>query len=463
MFKDAYRRDMDALALGEQGKEKILRAMEEEKSVKRNVGPTFLIAAALCAALAVTALAASPVLRDALVSLLRGLEPYVQSVDEMTATADGIEIKVMSAISDPNTARIYYEVRDLEGNRIDEKSTIGVRAYIPADGEIQWETMSYSGGASLHYDPESKAALMDTQIHWERKREENATVHLEFFELVTGTEWLTVPFPDDVELTTEILESETLKDGRVVLKPGQTFRVLDTDRYALSSVGFACDERLHYLWQIYDADFNPDESMIRCGVGSRSERAWHESRGETGSPCAKDYNNGVPDPVLFWEGGSLYYDVCTNAAPEDIADLIWNEEIEGPFCVGVGLEGPWTLDVPLVNAPAREIRFCGEKLFNGGTGDVLSITPLSATLISSREGTDGHMGYDMTLYLSDGTVIPNQWSRGNFSEDPAVAYNYWVFDDPIVPEDVIGIAIGQWYIPIRDDRTGAGCWLPLQP
>lgn len=50
MFKDDYRRDMDALTLGAERKANILHAMEEEKAMKRTIGRTILIAAALCVA-----------------------------------------------------------------------------------------------------------------------------------------------------------------------------------------------------------------------------------------------------------------------------------------------------------------------------------------------------------------------------------------------------------------------------
>lgn len=467
MFQDRYRKDIEAVGPTEEQLARLTAALEEQegkpmKTVKLTF-KTVLIAAALCVAMAVTALAVSPGLREALGELLSGFEPYVQMVDGTTAVADGIEVKVVSAMSDPNTARIYYEVRDLKGNRVDDKSIIDVEAYIPEEGEEKWDTMSFSGGSSLHYDPESKAALMDTQVHWERNRTENATVHLDLSDLTTSIEWLCVPFPEDVKLTDRILDSETLKDGRVVLKPNQTFRELEHGRYALSSFGFGSDDRLHFLWQINDPDFNQEESLIRCGVWSKSEMLYQDSRGKEGAPCEKDYYD-APDPVLFQKDGVLYYDVCYNAGVEDMEDIWWGD-IQGSYCTGVRIEGPWSIEVPLVNAPVREIDMNGHTLYNGAAAKNLSLSTLSATLTSARpgEGIASSIVFDMALYLRDGTVIPNQWGRGNFSKDPDNVSNYWLFDDPIVPEDVVGVAIGQWYIPIEGNAAQPGHWLPKLP
>lgn len=467
MFQDEYRKDMEAVGPTEEQLARLMAALEEqeEKPVKtvKLTFKTVLLAAALCVAMAVTVLAVSPGLREALGELLSGFEPYVQTVDGTTAVADGIEIKVVSAMSDPNTARIYYEVRDLKGNRVDDKSIIDVEAYIPEEGEEKWDTMSFSGGSSLRYDPESKAALMDTQVHWERNRIENATVHLDLSDLITSTEWLCVPFPEDVKLTDRKLDSETLKDGRVVLKPNQTFRALEHGHYALSSFGFGSDNRLHYLWQINDPDFNLEESFIRCGVWSKSEMLYQDSRGKEGAPCEKDYYD-APDPVLFQKDGVLYYDDVYNAGVEDMEDIWWGD-IQGFYCTGVRIEGPWSIDVPLVNAPVREIDMNGHKLYNGAVTEKLSLSPLSATLTSSLPdpGRWASIMFDMALYLKDGTVIPDQWGRGNFSKDPDRASNYWVFDEPIVPEDVVGVAIGQWYIPIEGNTAQPGRWLLEMP
>ena len=39
----------------------------------------------------------------------------------------------------------------------------------------------------------------------------------------------------------------------------------------------------------------------------------------------------------------------------------------------------------------------------------------------------------------------------------------WVFDRPIEVEDITGIALGCWMIPVENGTAGAGYWLPAWP
>ncbi len=79
--------------------------------------------AALAAALAVclisgTALAVSPALRDL---LWGGFEPYAQVLEpteKNTGVYDGVEARIVSALSDGYINRIHLEIRDLTGDRV---------------------------------------------------------------------------------------------------------------------------------------------------------------------------------------------------------------------------------------------------------------------------------------------------------------------------------------------------------
>lgn len=463
MFDADYKRGMEALGPSDAQMEQVLAALEqaEERPMKttKNTARTVLLAAALCAALAVTALAVSPTLREALGAMLNGFEGYTQTLDETSVVVDGIEIKVLSALSDPYTGRLYYEVKDLTGERVDGKTMVDLEIE-PEDED--WTNWSWSGGVSLYYDAESKTALMSSQMQWPRNPVENRRIHVKFSELISGIEWLSIPFPQDVALTQQVLACETLEDGRVVLLPGQTYRALETDCYALSSFGFGSDNRLHFLYQINDENFNLKESLFRVWLGSKEDRAVLDSGKRTNCPRETGYNNGAPDPVLFRRDGKLYCDVCQNAGIEDFDDIIVAEKIEGWFCTGVVTEGPWEMEVPLVNATTREIDMRETPIFNGGTTKSLSLSVLGATLTSTTDGATGHLSYIMTVYCADGSMIRNIWCDSlDYQEDYAV--NHWTFPEPIDPQEVTAIALGLWYIPIEDGVAQPGYWLSEQP
>lgn len=166
MFGDAYRKDMDAVVLDKGAKESILRAVLEEKPGKRRVARTALLAAALCVALGMTALAVSPGLREALAEALGSFAPYSREVENLSVVDQGIELKVVSTLCDGNSAKVYLELRDLEGNRLSALTRCDLDI-IPADwheeGDALWGAVG-GGGELLRYDPDSKTILATADL-----------------------------------------------------------------------------------------------------------------------------------------------------------------------------------------------------------------------------------------------------------------------------------------------------------
>lgn len=128
-----------------------------------------LIAAAACAMLAGTALAASPGLREALSAALGGFAPYAQEQEDKAYVIDGIEFRVKSVLADDFTVRSYVEARDVEGDifsKIDDITiptrVVGtvdvpfVREWLAPDATESWSTLA----ECLSYDEESRTALL---------------------------------------------------------------------------------------------------------------------------------------------------------------------------------------------------------------------------------------------------------------------------------------------------------------
>lgn len=80
--------------------ERLLAAMEQKGRRPRPLRRTILLVAAACAAMVMTVVASAPTLRDTLEEFLGGFAPYAQPVEAAACTANGIEIKVISAMAD---------------------------------------------------------------------------------------------------------------------------------------------------------------------------------------------------------------------------------------------------------------------------------------------------------------------------------------------------------------------------
>lgn len=121
-----------------------------------------LIAAAACVLLMGTALAASPGLRELLATALGGFVPYAQEQDGRAYEMDGLEVRVLSAMADQDTIRVYVQLKDLEGDRlsnnINAMGLVDVPAPPPSDDS--GVTTSTFGSQCLSYDEENKTALI---------------------------------------------------------------------------------------------------------------------------------------------------------------------------------------------------------------------------------------------------------------------------------------------------------------
>ena len=95
-----------------------------ERENRRRPLRTGLMAAAICAALAVTAVAVSPPLRETLIQFLGSFEPYAQEVEGVSATDQGIELRVVRVLADKNGGTAYLEAEDLVGERLHESAAL---------------------------------------------------------------------------------------------------------------------------------------------------------------------------------------------------------------------------------------------------------------------------------------------------------------------------------------------------
>ena len=240
MFERNYRQEMEHISLRPDAMARIAEAMAAEPAVpsrRRAKLRIFLIAAALCIAVTATALAASPGLREQLFEALGDFAPYSREIDKSSAVDQDFEISVLSAVTDRYRLKLYVQVRDLTGERmIDENTKIW--------SKVQRDTGEENVLSDcVAFDPDTHTALFE--INEEREEPSDLQEDIRFW---VGYVWpqvyefsTTQPLPKEL-ISEEILDSMTLDNGQVVLKPGQTPAPLSGfDKAELSSMGFAAD------------------------------------------------------------------------------------------------------------------------------------------------------------------------------------------------------------------------------
>lgn len=335
MLKERYIQAMDRLALSPDQLNAIVAAMDRQVTEPRVEKPrrpllrAVLLAAALCLTLAVTTLAVSPTLRETLLAALGTFAPYRQETEGPCVVDQDIELKVVSTLCDGNSAKVYVELRDLTGDRLDEFTQCDLDI-MPAnwseEGDIPWSAIG-GGGDLFRYDPASKTIL-------------------------------------------------------------------------------ACAELFGY---------GPPASRLTLNL----------------------YMTEIQP------GGAL------DDAPKAPA-----------------IRGEWRLTVEAEMVERLSIDMLPSQTFIAGvTARTLHLSTLGATLESDANGTPNGLGYPLTVYLSDGRVLPPIKNPptslpSSFSDDTV---SRWTFPEPVEPEDVVAIAIGQWYVPLTDGTAQPGHWLPEQP
>ena len=139
-------------------------------------------------------------------------------------------------------------------------------------------------------------------------------------------------------------------------------------------------------------------------------------------------------------------------------------DLLGTVVVGEPVEGNWMLSFPLELLPSRVITL-EERL----DGQIIEQITISATSVKKQAHFEdlAHktvLGYPLAVYLSDGGTVTALYEDSEHIWKRTGEDIVWPLPRAIDPEEVVGIAIGQWYLPIQsDDTAGPGYWLAELP
>lgn len=457
--------------LSQARKEAILAAAErgEEDMTKRQwTLRTGLMAAALCAVLAVGALAASPALREAIDQALGSFGPYSQAVEGVSCADQGITLRVVRTLADENGGTVYLEATDETGDRLSGESVL--------EGD---------DSSCLAYDPETGTALfgVDLDPMWYQGRDEAGNYTLEFEAIQPGVarfDQVALPW---ALVTARRLDSMTLAaqdcvecidtapvEANTVLAPNQTPADLGTELFTLSSMGFDQTGAIHVQIRLAEG--------VSAGVGEiwssfpaldQSLRATLGAQWELGE-----------QHTTFVQDGIYYKDICFTGLTDAQLGRFSIDSLTGQVQLGETIQGQWILTFPLELLPKRVITL--EETING---QVLESVTITATTVrkTARYLDPDHptvLGYQLAVYLEDGSILTVPYDSGASrqtlyrGEDGTLSPRgsgelageaiTWSLPQAVDPREVVGIAIGQRYLPVHSDNTaGPGSWLARLP
>lgn len=466
MFQDRYRKDMEAVGPTEEQLARLTAALEKEeetpvKTVKLTV-KTVLIAACLCAAMAVTALAVSPGLREALEGALGSFFPYSQEVDGVLAVDQGIEIKVVSALMDENDGTAYLEVKDLEGDRL----SMDMRLRI----DFGRRTL-----APMAYDPDTKTALFAVnlrmllnEIHEGRMDDLEFTCEAIYpgrVELPSEEEMVTAPNgtycqENGIAIPKSLFTKKTLKtfsvseNGReyTVLEPNQTPADIGSEYFSVSSIGFDEEGSLHVQLALADGVYLSDDRDLSVDAYSFS---WY-----TDFP---ELENGIEYRTVLLEDGRYLDTTFVDIQPK-MVDHLLDGNVTGEVYTERPIKGSWKLTVPLEPLPVKKVELDNAPFVWGNTLTSVELTAMSMKLRTKNPTTGYFSVFPTHLFYGDGKVMEIDFDDGwgGAREQDTMVW-IWRYPQAVDPEAVTGFSFGLWYVSLEEGSVGQGRWLPELP
>lgn len=317
----------------------------------------------------------------------------------------------------------------------------------------------------LSYDPETKTALVTLTRYMGGKftHPTDGTVTIDYIQpgyhpIFTGED---IPLEG---LTSEVQPSKVLSSGETVLLPNQEREIPGIDGITLAAVGYGSDGRFHTLFRL------PDEAILELSschaipytppTPERANPFWGATKGESGkSDWPKDGSYDI-NATSFIQDGKKYHDISYVRRPGG-PEL--PEHLQPLFACTITeetVEGPWVISITV--QPVESIKSPLSGVIDHSALKELELSPLSVHLTSKSEDFTQIVNYPVTVFFADGTSQHPIHVTPSYPEDGTVI-GHWRFAAPVEVNDITGVALGCWMIPVENGVAGEGYWLSELP
>ena len=472
-MKDRYSCEMDRLEPRREKLDELYKMIEggtEMKQAKRLSRRTAAVILA-CAVLTITAAAAAvPAVWETLQRQLGAFAPYAQTIDGAVCQDQGMEVQVLSALSDGLEARVYFSVRDVKGDRLNEYLTLRgqleAEAIPKAEGlGIREVTAPTSNFKLLSYDPETRTALFSTSIWYVEGDEPGQGARLSLAGLTTRE--MTVYG----EVSCAGVTGETLDSLPVGEKAQVIFRIDSIDNSPYTSADLPAEPVV----------LAPEQNPMPL---EGAEDIWVSSMGFASDGCFHirlGFGEGIDVPLYGSGEGQLYSDLLPEGVDDDrrytfqatlvpggvdiLYPLIGLEDLEllqpGKARVygtctrpGTELEGEWSIAFELEHHRSVTLDWTGELA--GRQVERVTVSPLSVTITSNDGG--GFARTPLYAVKRDGSTVAAEPGRGSYSnrafgagaaEPVWEAYNTWQLEEPVDLEALARLTLLDETIPVH--------------
>ena len=472
-MKDRYIHELEQRGPRPEELERLYEMIEGGTEMKRTKGfSSRAVVIAVCAVLTITAAAAAavPAVWEGLWRQLGVFAPYAQTIDGAVCRDQGIEVRMLSALSDDLEARFYFSVQDVTGDhQLNEHLTLTGRLECGEEKEQEPKSVGcLSGSVSssfklLSYDPETRTALFSSSLSYGETYRPNQRASLSLARMATQNAKISGTVPC-ASITDEVLKSlPAEEDDRIIFKPSGAggFKYADivlpdqqvvlapeqnpmpiegTEDMWISSMGFASDGYFHVRLGFADGI-----SVIK----ENGDRWFLCTLGQSGKSSEAD--------IAMWErlvpgGLDILFPLYTVEDLEQLQNGM--VELYGDYTrPGTVVEGAWNIDFELEYYSSVVLDWVGELA--GSQVRQVAVSPLSVTMYSDDAGSFAYA----TLYAvkKDGSTVSAEPDAGRYSNlafdsgsDKPVwdAFNTWIFEEPVELEDLVSLSLMDETIPV---------------
>lgn len=348
------------------------------------------VALALCAALAVTAVAAGPSVWNA---LSEHLGPFGAWVVPLTgsSTSAGVELEVAGVLSDGASARFYLTARDERGGRLDRHTSVT----FDLEGAGSW------GGAAVAFDGETDTLLLELEA-----------INLTGEKLTLSGGTLT---PNSYQVSVEPKPADRL----------ETFQTYEELPGFSTSMGFDGENKFHLRVKLEEG----------YSLSARSTAFVSFSDGST-------WVNEAGQVSDLSDGQDLRLEGITRENWDQVEKVWLVTSYTGPL---ESIEGDWTLTLDPVAAGTRSTKESFSLEHYGMTVTQVQISPLGAVVTYTGE-EDALSAEDLRVETAAGDVPAweafSGWNWGG--EGTAI----WRYETPVEPEDIASVILLGETIPV---------------
>lgn len=422
MLGKDYKQEMDTLFPRPEALHRLDALVSGQQPARAGIsrfrfGRRMVLAAALCAVLMASAVAAGPTLWETLQEHL-GLFSPLAAQAEGSVTDQGVEVRLVGSLSDGYEARVYFTATDRIGGRFNDHTRVSAEL----KGELAGMG-SVLGCQVLSYARDAKQLLVEASLEG-LDSTAPLTLEVSAFDSASRTMQTELPRPENIPAA-----PTTTVNGTVILLPDEDAQEL-AEGVFLSSMGFDTDGLFHIRID-YGEGYQPGRWLAVIPQSHlRPDSTYYEEN------CIRtELEHGI----------DLAYPRLTRAVWDDVSGFYVSGGYSGPDAV---IRGTWQLPAALTQVEKRVLDV--EQKVGEFQVQQIEVSQMSVVATYQRLDPQSSWMTNVQLFDKNGDQVPMTIGLCTIKDDlEDIVYTRWTLEEPVDLKDLAYVMVGGVPIPLN--------------